>query len=309
LPFDGVNPRGQRQILGQPQPKRENGPQVVQERGIGQGIDRQHARACRGRRDRPAKACLQNFRSAIKSAGEQQSRQRQKRLPGGSTSQKKRERAKSEVQQLFAPGIGALQVTQHEQQCQRDFQNGQIDRHQNQAVAERGGHQQESAAANDGRSRFEEHRCDSPHHKGVRDGNDRHEEVHRSNGIRDSALNQAQDVEEKRRPMQIIVRLGCLWIEVLDGNAVKTNDAMGGKGMRDCRKMCARPGVNIIKICKPHRQPDNQQARQSRQYPGDHIAKQLSRWSGFFCARFRADRDWRHRNLTSNTSPIGSGRI
>jgi hypothetical protein len=39
LPFDGVNPRRQGQILRQPQPKREDGPQVPEERWVGQGID------------------------------------------------------------------------------------------------------------------------------------------------------------------------------------------------------------------------------------------------------------------------------
>ena len=48
--------------------------------------------------------------------------------------------------------------------------------------------------------------------------------------------------------MQIIVRLGRYGVKVLDWYAVKTNDSVSGKGMRDCRYMCTDPGVWIVKI-------------------------------------------------------------
>jgi len=96
--------------------------------------------------------------------------------------------------------------------------------------------------------------------------------------------------------MKIIVRLGRYGVKVLDWYAVKINDSVSGKGMRDCRDMGTDPSMWVVKVGETQRQPNNQQARQNRQYPGDHVAKQLARYSGFDRTRFRADRDLCHRN-------------
>ena len=126
--------------------------------------------------------------------------------------------------------------------------------------------------------------------------------MHRPNGAGKRALNQAEDVKEKRRPMQIVVGLGRQGVEVLDGYAVEADDSMGSKGVRDGREMCACPSVNIVKIRQLERQPDDQQSCQRRQYLRDHVTTQLAGYPGFGRARVRADRNLYHRSLGLNTS-------